>query len=89
MVCYYHFDVYAFFLKGNVIIVDTPGIGENSRLDNILLDFLPHAVSFVFIVNAKNAGGIHEERVNFKVSKPYIVSISATRNAKYFHISQI
>lgn len=62
----YYVDVYlpVSILKGNVIIVDTPGIGENARLDNILLDFLPHAVSFVFIVNAKNAGGIHEERLS-------------------------
>ncbi|XP_052084422.1 uncharacterized protein LOC127721667 [Mytilus californianus] len=50
-------------LKGNVIIVDTPGIGENENLDKMLLDFLPHAVSFVFIVNARNAGGIHEDRL--------------------------
>lgn len=44
--------------------MDTPGIGENEKLDNILMDFLPHAVSFVFIVNARNAGGIHEDRVH-------------------------
>lgn len=43
--------------------MDTPGIGENERLDKILLDFLPHAVSFVFVVNVRNAGGIHEDRV--------------------------
>lgn len=51
------------FLQGNVIFVDTPGIGENDTLTNILLDFLPHAVSFVFIINARNAGGVQEDRV--------------------------
>lgn len=58
-------DVYlpVTILKGNVIIVDTPGIGENENLDTMLLDFLPHAVSFIFIVNASNAGGIHEDRL--------------------------
>lgn len=62
----YYVDVYlpVPILKGNVIIVDTPGIGENDKLDQILLDFLPHAVSFVFVVNAKNAGGIHEDRIS-------------------------
>ncbi|CAC5409423.1 unnamed protein product [Mytilus coruscus] len=50
-------------LKGNVIIVDTPGIGESEELDNILMDLWPHAVSFVFIINAKNAGGIQEDRL--------------------------
>lgn len=29
----------------------------------MLLDFLPHAVSFVFVVNANDAGGIHENKV--------------------------
>ncbi|XP_052085101.1 uncharacterized protein in xynA 3'region-like [Mytilus californianus] len=61
----YFVDVYlpVPILKGNVIIVDTPGIGENDNLDNILLEFLPHAVSFVFVVNAKDTGGIHEDRL--------------------------
>lgn len=54
---------YSFELQGNVILVDTPGIGENETLDTILLNVVPHAVSFVFIVNAKNAGGIHSDRV--------------------------
>lgn len=46
-----------------MIIIDTPGIGETEMMDNMLLEFLPHAVAFVFVVNAKNAGGIHEDRV--------------------------
>lgn len=50
-------------LKGNVIMVDTPGIGETKDLDEILMDFLPHAVSFIFIINAGNAGGINEDRI--------------------------
>ncbi|CAG2208609.1 unnamed protein product [Mytilus edulis] len=29
----------------------------------MLLDFLPHAVSFVFVVNSNDAGGIHEDKV--------------------------
>ncbi|OPL33857.1 hypothetical protein AM593_08200, partial [Mytilus galloprovincialis] len=62
----YYVDVYlpVSILKGNVIIVDTPGIGENEGLDKMLLDFLPHAVSFVFIANARNAGGIHDDRLS-------------------------
>ncbi|CAG2238905.1 unnamed protein product [Mytilus edulis] len=50
-------------LKGNTILVDTPGIGEEEGLDNILLGVLQHAVSFIFVVNARNAGGIHEDRI--------------------------
>ncbi|CAC5373772.1 unnamed protein product [Mytilus coruscus] len=62
----YFVDVYlpVPILKGNVIIVDTPAIGENESLDNILLDYLPYAVSFVFVVNAKqHSSGIHENKL--------------------------
>lgn len=61
----YYVDVYlpVPILKGNVIIVDTPGIGETEDLNKMLMDFLPHAVSFVFVVNARDAGGIHEDRL--------------------------
>ncbi|XP_076114880.1 uncharacterized protein LOC143082838 [Mytilus galloprovincialis] len=50
-------------LQGNVILVDTPGIGESDDLDKILLEFLPHAVSFMFIINANNAGGVCDDRL--------------------------
>ncbi|XP_062599080.1 uncharacterized protein LOC134260545 [Saccostrea cucullata] len=50
-------------LEGSVIIVDTPGIGESKELDKILLGFLPDAVSFIFVVNARNAGGVQEGRL--------------------------
>lgn len=47
------------------MIVDTPDIGEHETMDNILMDVLSHAVTFVFMINAKNVGGLHEERVHF------------------------
>lgn len=61
----YYVDVYlpVKILQGNVIIVDTPGIGEKEDLDKMLLNFLPHAVSFIFVINAGNAGGIQEDRI--------------------------
>lgn len=49
--------------KGNIIIVDTPGIGETDELDQMLIDFLPSAVSMIFVVNASSAGGIQKGRV--------------------------
>ncbi|CAC5380073.1 unnamed protein product [Mytilus coruscus] len=57
-------DVFCVSLKqGNDIIVDKPAIGEDNSLDNILLDYLPHAVSFVFVVNTRDTGGIHENKL--------------------------
>ncbi|XP_076108776.1 bacterial dynamin-like protein [Mytilus galloprovincialis] len=50
-------------LQGNVILVDTPGIGESDELDSILLEFLPHAVSFLFIIDASHSGGVDKDRL--------------------------
>lgn len=60
-----YFIIFLLIFQGNVILVDTPGIGANDNLDTILLDFLPQAVSFVFIVDASNAGGIQHDRVMY------------------------
>lgn len=49
--------------KGHTVLVDTPGIGHNESLDNILFDFLPEVSSLIFVVDAANAGGTHEDRV--------------------------
>ncbi|XP_062597114.1 uncharacterized protein LOC134258579 [Saccostrea cucullata] len=61
----YFVDVFMPFsdLEGDVILVDTPGIGESEELDKILLDILPDAVSFIFVVNARNAGGVQKGRL--------------------------
>ncbi|CAC5375257.1 unnamed protein product [Mytilus coruscus] len=49
--------------EGNIIIVDTPGIGETDELDQMLIDFLPSAVSMIIMVNASSGGGIQKGRL--------------------------
>lgn len=43
------------FPQGNVYLVDTPGIGTNSHLNEVLFDFLPNAGSFIFVIDATAA----------------------------------
>ncbi|XP_061165679.1 uncharacterized protein LOC133174594 [Saccostrea echinata] len=52
-------------LKGNIIIVDTPGKGDTGRHDvaNKMLDYLPNAVAFIFVVNVAAAGGFQDDRL--------------------------
>ncbi|XP_056003687.1 uncharacterized protein LOC125663356 [Ostrea edulis] len=50
-------------LKGNVVIVDTPGIGDKEEFANMLMDYIHNALAFVFLVNMGNAGGIQGGRV--------------------------
>lgn len=50
--------------QGNTILVDTPGIGGSGEVTNKLMDYLPNAVSFVFVINVVSAGGMQRDRVN-------------------------
>lgn len=51
--------------QGNTVIVDTPGIGslDHPELTARLFEFLPHAVAFIYIINASQAGGLEKDRV--------------------------
>ncbi|VDI70011.1 Hypothetical predicted protein [Mytilus galloprovincialis] len=53
-------------LKSNTLIIDTPGIGTSPELNNRLLDFLPNAMAFIYIINSSNAGGLQGDRASEK-----------------------
>nr|XP_022304819.1 uncharacterized protein LOC111111919 isoform X1 [Crassostrea virginica] len=52
-------------IRGNVIIVDTPGIGDEEQecMAKIMMDYLKNALAVVFVVNVANAGGIQSDRL--------------------------
>ncbi len=45
------------------MIVDSPGIGENDDMNESVLNYLPNAFCFIYVINSTNAGGIQEDRV--------------------------
>lgn len=51
--------------QGNVVIVDTPGIGDQGqkKVAKMMMDYIPNALAFVFVVNVANAGGLQSDRV--------------------------
>lgn len=51
------------FLKANTILVDTPGIGGSGEVTHKLKEYLPNALSFIFVINASSAGGMQEDRL--------------------------
>lgn len=53
------------YSKGNVAIVDTPGIGDidQKEVATRMMDYIPNAVAFVFVINVAAAGGIQKDRV--------------------------
>ncbi|VDH90512.1 Hypothetical predicted protein [Mytilus galloprovincialis] len=58
-------------LKGNTVIVDTPGIGttEYPELSARLFEFLPRAVAFIYIIDASNAGGLENDRRGWNICR--------------------
>ncbi|XP_061180806.1 uncharacterized protein LOC133189451 [Saccostrea echinata] len=51
------------FLKGNTIMVDTPGIGGSGKVSQKVMEYLPNAVSFIFVINVASAGGMQRDRL--------------------------
>ena len=50
-------------MQGDTILVDTPGIGGAGEVSHKMLDYLPNALSFVFVINVASAGGMQRDRV--------------------------
>lgn len=56
------------WLQGNVMIVDTPGFGDEKEekendVEDQMRSYLPNALAFVFVVNVSNAGGVKTDRL--------------------------
>lgn len=50
--------------QANTILVDTPGIGGSGEVRHKLTEYLPNALSFIFVINAASAGGMQKDRVS-------------------------
>ena len=46
------------------MIVDSPGIGESDFMDEIVVNYLPNAFAFIYVINSSNAGGVQKDRVS-------------------------
>ena len=54
------------------MIVDSPGIGESTIMDDIVKEYLPEAFAFIYVINSENAGGIQPDRVrHFKARNTF------------------
>ncbi|XP_052227123.1 uncharacterized protein LOC127841962 isoform X4 [Dreissena polymorpha] len=50
-------------LNQHVVIVDTPGVGEDEQMTNKLFEYLPNAAAFIYLINCSNAGGVQEDKL--------------------------
>ena len=47
-----------------VVIVDSPGIGESDIMDDIVVNYLPNAFAFIYVINSSLEGGVQKDRVS-------------------------
>ena len=52
------------WLKGGITIVDSPGVGEDPELTELVKRYLPKSFGFIYVINTPNAGGIDPDRVS-------------------------
>ena len=46
------------------MIVDSPGVGESKVMSEFVVNYLPRAFCFMYVINSENAGGIQKDRVS-------------------------
>eukprot|EP00105_Crassostrea_gigas_P032554 XP_011455599.1 PREDICTED: uncharacterized protein LOC105348040 [Crassostrea gigas] len=52
-----------FLKQGNTILVDTPGIGGSGKVTQKLIEYLPNALAFIFVIDVSSAGGMQKDRL--------------------------
>lgn len=57
------------FIKDGIVLVDTPGIGGSGEFNEKVIEYIPNAVVFIFVINVYNAGGMQEDRVRINNKK--------------------
>ncbi|KAK3102837.1 hypothetical protein FSP39_014308 [Pinctada imbricata] len=52
-------------LKSGLVLVDSPGIGENEAMDAIIGEFVQtnHIMGFIYLIKSDQAGGVQEDRI--------------------------
>lgn len=51
-----------------MVIIDSPGIGESDIMDEIVMQYLPQAFAFIYVINSPNAGGVvKKDRVSIEI----------------------
>ena len=53
------------------MIVDSPGVGESEVMSSFVLNYLPRAFCFMYVLSASNAGGIQPDRVRTRITGYY------------------
>ena len=45
------------------VIVDSPEVGESDIMDDIVVNYLPNAFAFMYVIKSSNAGGVQSSEL--------------------------
>ena len=62
----------------NVMIVDSPGVGESEVMDEFVVNYMSNAFCFMYVINTHNAGGVQKDRV--RITNSLCINCSETAN---------
>ena len=56
-----------FLMQNGVVIVDSPGVGDEKSISDIVLQHMPQAFAFIYVINTPNAGVVQKDRVSLSL----------------------
>ena len=60
----------------NVMIVDSPGVGESEVMDEFVVNYMSNAFCFMYVINTHNAGGVQKDRVRIIVYVSIVLKLA-------------
>ncbi|XP_078662985.1 uncharacterized protein LOC144906514 [Branchiostoma floridae x Branchiostoma belcheri] len=50
-------------LKGGIVLVDSPGVGESEMMDQVVADYIPKVFGLLYIIDSSRRGGVQQDRL--------------------------
>lgn len=62
--------------------MDTPGVGDidQTNMAKLMMDYLPNALAFVFVINVPSAGGFQKDRVSSVIFFFTVINVNYYKN---------
>lgn len=71
---YFHsLHLFSLIIQGNMILVDVLGIRGSVNVTDKLIEDLPNALLFIFVINGGSAGGMQNDRVFIQLSNLILI----------------
>ena len=68
----------------NVMIVDSPGVGESEVMDEFVVNYMSNAFCFMYVINTHNAGGVQKDRVRIIDYESIVLKLAYVYSVKRF-----